>query len=49
MWGEPDGGSAKPTVEAHVQAEIRAVVAPVPIVGAVRSSYAPGGWRAAQT
>ena len=49
VWGEPDGGTAKPTVEAHVQTEIRAVVAPVPIVGAVRSSYAPGGWRAAQT
>jgi syringate O-demethylase len=47
VWGEEDGGTAKPTVETHVQTEIRAVVAPVPIVGAVRSSYAPGGWRAA--
>ena len=47
VWGEEDGGTAKPTVEPHVQTEIRAVVAPVPIVGAVRSSYAPGGWRAA--
>jgi glycine cleavage system aminomethyltransferase T len=47
VWGEEGGGTAKPTVEPHVQTEIRGVVAPVPIVGAVRSSYAPGGWRAA--
>jgi syringate O-demethylase len=47
VWGEEGGGSAKPTVEPHVQTEIRAVVAPVPIVGAVRSSYAPDSWRAA--
>jgi syringate O-demethylase len=47
VWGEEGGGTAKPTVEPHVQTEMRAVVAPVPIVGAVRSSYAPGGWRAA--
>jgi syringate O-demethylase len=47
VWGEADGGSAKPTVEAHVQTEIRAVVGPVPYVEAVRTSYAPGGWRAA--
>jgi glycine cleavage system aminomethyltransferase T len=47
VWGEESGGTAKPTVEPHVQTEMRAVVAPVPIVGAVRSSYAPGGWRAA--
>jgi syringate O-demethylase len=47
VWGEENGGTAKPTVERHEQTEIRAIVAPVPIVGAVRSSYAPGGWRAA--
>jgi glycine cleavage system aminomethyltransferase T len=47
VWGEEGGGSAKPTVEAHVQTEIRAVVSPVPYVEAVRKSYAPGGWRAA--
>jgi syringate O-demethylase len=46
VWGEEDGGTAKPTVEPHVQAEIRAIVAPVPYVEAVRTSYAPGGWRA---
>jgi syringate O-demethylase len=47
VWGEEDGGTAKPTVESHVQTEIRAVVSPVPYVEAVRTSYAPGGWRAA--
>ena len=36
----------KPTVEPHVQTEIRAVVSPVPYVETVRKSYAPGGWRA---
>ena len=46
VWGEEDGGTAKPTVETHVQTEIRAVVSPVPYVEAVRTSYAPGGWRA---
>ena len=33
VWGEEDGGSSKPTVEPHVQTEIRAVVSPVPYVG----------------
>ena len=47
VWGEEDGGTAKPTVEPHVQVEIEAVVSPVPYVEAVRRSYAPGGWRAA--
>jgi syringate O-demethylase len=47
VWGEEDGGTAKPTVERHAQTEIRAVVSPVPYVEAVRTSYAPGGWRAA--
>jgi syringate O-demethylase len=47
VWGEESGGSAKPTVERHVQTEIRAVVSPVPYVETVRTSYAPGGWRAA--
>ena len=47
VWGEEDGGTTKPTVEAHVQTEIGAVVSPVPYVEAARTSYAPGGWRAA--
>ena len=48
VWGEEDGGTAKPTVEPHVQTEIRAIVAPAPYVEAVRTSYAPRSWRAAQ-
>lgn len=47
VWGEPGGGSRKPTVERHVQREIGAVVSPVPYTEAVRRSYAPGSWRAA--
>ncbi|MGE0214764.1 hypothetical protein [Mycolicibacterium sp.] len=31
VWGEPDGGTAKPGVERHVQAEIRATVSTVPL------------------
>jgi syringate O-demethylase len=46
VWGEEDGGTSKPTVEPHLQTEIAAVVSPVPYVEAVRTSYAPGGWRA---
>jgi glycine cleavage system aminomethyltransferase T len=46
VWGEEDGGTSKPPVEAHVQTEIGAVVSAVPYVEAVRKSYAPGSWRA---
>jgi syringate O-demethylase len=46
VWGEEDGGSGRPTVERHVQTELRGVVAPVPIVESVRRSYAPESWRA---
>lgn len=47
VWGEEDGGSAKPTVERHTQMHMRAVVSPVPYVKTVRKAYASGGWRAA--
>jgi glycine cleavage system aminomethyltransferase T len=47
VWGEEDGGTAKPTVEPHVQREIRGVVSPVPYVEVVRQSYAPDSWRSA--
>jgi glycine cleavage system aminomethyltransferase T len=30
IWGEPDGGSRKPSIEPHRQFEIRATVGPVP-------------------
>jgi len=45
LWGEPGGGSRKPTVERHVQTEIRAIVSPVPYSEVARISYAPPGWR----
>ncbi len=50
IWGEENGGTRKPTVEKHVQKEIRATVSPVPYVEVVRTSYAEAqhGWRAAQ-
>jgi len=41
VWGEEDGGSAKPVVERHVQTEIRAIVSPVPYAEVVRASYRP--------
>jgi vanillate/3-O-methylgallate O-demethylase len=41
VWGEEGRGSSKPTVERHVQAEIRATVAPAPISDAARTSYRP--------
>lgn len=31
IWGEPNGGSAKPTVERHIQKEVRVVVDAKPI------------------
>jgi syringate O-demethylase len=46
VWGEEDGGSSKPTVERHVQTEIRAIVSPVPYSEVARTSYAQG-WRTA--
>jgi glycine cleavage system aminomethyltransferase T len=39
VWGESGGGTAKPTVEPHVQTEIRATVAPVPYVDVARTEY----------
>jgi glycine cleavage system aminomethyltransferase T len=45
VWGEPDGGTKKPTVERHEQTEIRAIVSPVPYSEVARISYAPPGWR----
>lgn len=39
VWGEEDGGTAKPTVERHIQTRIRATVAAVPYVEVVRARY----------
>jgi vanillate/3-O-methylgallate O-demethylase len=47
VWGESGGGTSKPTVERHVQTEIRAIVSPVPYSEVARTSYAEG-WRTAQ-
>jgi hypothetical protein len=44
VWGEPNGGSLKATVERHKQLEIRATVSPVPYAAVVRDTYAEG-WR----
>jgi vanillate/3-O-methylgallate O-demethylase len=42
IWGEAGGGSSKPTVERHVQMEIRATVGPVPYSEGARTAYRPG-------
>ena len=44
LWGEPDGGTRKPTVERHVQTEIKAVVSTVPYSEVARDAYAES-WR----
>ena len=48
VWGEEGGGSAKPVVERHRQAEIRVVVSPCPYSEVARTSYAEG-WRTEAT
>ena len=47
LWGEPDGGTRKPTVEKHVQTEIHATVASVPYSEVARDAYADS-WRTRQ-
>jgi vanillate/3-O-methylgallate O-demethylase len=44
VWGEPNGGTRKASVEPHEQTEVRAVVSPVPYSTVARASY-HGGWR----
>ena len=45
VWGEPDGGSLKASVERpHKQVEVRATVSPVPFAAEAREHYAEG-WR----
>ncbi len=39
VWGEEGGGTAKPTVERHVQVEIRATVSPCPFAEVARTTY----------
>jgi len=47
VWGEPDGGSRKTTVQPHRLKEVRVTVSPVPYSEVVRTSYAEG-WRTEQ-
>ena len=44
IWGEPDGGTKKTTVEPHEQIEVHAIVSPVPYSKVVRETY-HSGWR----
>jgi len=44
LWGEPNGGTSKPTVERHEQVEITATVSPVPYSEVARDGYADS-WR----
>ena len=46
VWGEPNGGTSKPTVEPHEQTEIKAIViARFPYSNVARTGYADS-WRA---
>lgn len=47
VWGEENGGTRKPTVERHRQAEVRVRVAPTPYSRSVREGYHEG-WRTRQ-
>lgn len=44
VWGEPDGGTKKTTVERHKQTEIRVKVSPVPYSSDARENYVES-WR----
>lgn len=44
IWGEPNGGTSKPTVEPHRQVMIKAVVSAVPYSEVARTIYADS-WR----
>jgi len=47
LWGEPDGGAAKSSVETHVQLPIRAIVVPSPHSDRAREHYSPYAFAAA--
>jgi vanillate/3-O-methylgallate O-demethylase len=44
VWGEPNGGTRKTTVEPHKQISVRAVVSSVPYSRVARETY-QAGWR----
>jgi glycine cleavage system aminomethyltransferase T len=39
VWGQQPGSGSRPTVESHVQVEMRATVAPIPYVEVAREAY----------
>jgi len=41
LWGESDGGAAKPNIETHVQMPIRAIVVPSPYSDRMGEHYSP--------
>jgi vanillate/3-O-methylgallate O-demethylase len=45
IWGEPNGGSRKATVERHEQLAVRAIVSPAPYSEVARKEYYTQGWR----
>ena len=47
VWGEPNGGTDKTTVEPSTQMDIRVKVSPVPYSRDARESYADS-WRSRQ-
>lgn len=49
IWGEPDGGTRKATVEPHRELEVRAIVSPAPYSVVARQDYTTGGWRASSS
>jgi vanillate/3-O-methylgallate O-demethylase len=44
IWGEPNGGTRKSTVERHEQLAVRAIVSPAPYSEVARNTY-KAGWR----
>jgi vanillate/3-O-methylgallate O-demethylase len=48
VWGEPNGGTRKTTVEPHKQIEVRVIVSPVPYSVVARENYVEG-WRTGKT
>ncbi len=44
VWGEPNGGTRKVTVQPHRQKDVRVIVSPVPYSRVARLEYA-SGWR----
>ncbi|WP_235875255.1 hypothetical protein [Saccharopolyspora aridisoli] len=45
VWGEPDGGTRKATVQPHEQFSVRAVVSPTPYSKVVRRATTRAGGR----